>query len=162
MNRRQFLWSTTALVASSLVSKFVGAQTADPKSITSTAPLTAPVKIEGNIGYNAGWVIPLEDQKALLELEAQKRKLPRPKTLVLSQPLLLLQLQQLQRLVASQRKKPGVKRLKAGWIQLSLGFKGIPAYSAWTRHSVRTPSTFAPFHLHFLSLAPVDQHPRLL
>ena len=71
MNRRQFLWSTTALVASSLVSKFVGAQTADPKS---TAPLTAPVKIEGNIGYNAGWVIPLEDQKALLELEAQKKK----------------------------------------------------------------------------------------
>ena len=71
MNRRQFLWSTTALVASSLVSKFVGAQTADPKS---TAPLTPPVKIEGNIGYNAGWVIPLEDQKALLELEAQKKK----------------------------------------------------------------------------------------
>ena len=71
MNRRQFLWSTTALVASSLVSKFVGAQTADPKT---TAPLTAPVKIEGNIGYNAGWVIPLEDQKALLELEAQKKK----------------------------------------------------------------------------------------
>ena len=71
MNRRQFLWSTTALVASSLVSKFVGAQTVDPKS---TAPLTAPVKIEGNIGYNAGWVIPLEDQKALLELEAQKKK----------------------------------------------------------------------------------------
>ena len=71
MNRRQFLWSTTALVASSLVSKFVGAQTADPKS---TTPLTAPVKIEGNIGYNAGWVIPLEDQKALLELEAQKKK----------------------------------------------------------------------------------------
>ena len=71
MNRRQFLWSTTALVATSLVSKFVGAQTADPKS---TAPLTAPVKIEGNIGYNAGWVIPLEDQKALLELEAQKKK----------------------------------------------------------------------------------------
>ena len=71
MNRRQFLWSTTALVGSSLVSKFVGAQTADPKS---TAPLTAPVKIEGNIGYNAGWVIPLEDQKALLELEAQKKK----------------------------------------------------------------------------------------
>ena len=74
MNRRQFLWSTTALVASSLVSKFVGAQTVDPKSITSTAPLTPPVKIEGNIGYNAGWVIPLEDQKALLELEAQKKK----------------------------------------------------------------------------------------
>jgi hypothetical protein len=71
MNRRQFLWSTTALVASSLVSKFVGAQTADPKT---TAPLTAPVKIEGNIGYNAGWVIPLEDKKALLELEAQKKK----------------------------------------------------------------------------------------
>ena len=71
MNRRQFLWSTTALVASSLVSKLVGAQTADPKS---TTPLTAPVKIEGNIGYNAGWVIPLEDQKALLELEAQKKK----------------------------------------------------------------------------------------
>ena len=71
MNRRQFLWSTTALVASSLVSKFVGAQTADPKT---TAPLTPPVKIEGNIGYNAGWVIPLEDQKALLELEAQKKK----------------------------------------------------------------------------------------
>jgi len=71
MNRRQFLWSTTALVASSLVSKFVGAQTADPKT---TAPLTSPVKIEGNIGYNAGWVIPLEDQKALLELEAQKKK----------------------------------------------------------------------------------------
>ena len=74
MNRRQFLWSTTALVASSLVSKFVGAQTVDPKSTTSTATLTAPVKIEGNIGYNAGWVIPLEDQKALLELEAQKKK----------------------------------------------------------------------------------------
>ena len=71
MNRRQFLWSTTALVASSLVSKFVGAQTADPKT---TTPLATPVKIEGNIGYNAGWVIPLEDQKALLELEAQKKK----------------------------------------------------------------------------------------
>ena len=71
MNRRQFLLSTTALVASSLVSKFVGAQTADSKS---TTPLATPVKIEGTIGYNAGWVIPLEDQKALLELEAQKKK----------------------------------------------------------------------------------------
>jgi len=71
MNRRYFLVSTTALVASSFFSKLVGAQTADTKS---PAPLTAPAKIEGNVGFNAGWVIPLEDKKALLELEAQKKK----------------------------------------------------------------------------------------
>lgn len=72
MNRRELikLSATSLLVA--IVSPFVSSQTA-------SVPVPAKGAIEGsaidgNISYNAGWVVPLEDKNPLLELEAIKSK----------------------------------------------------------------------------------------
>jgi hypothetical protein len=75
INRREILKLSAGALVAVLASPFLSAQTntnpvgAGPK--TGVVPSTA---IDGNISYNAGWVVPLEDKAGLLELEAKKTK----------------------------------------------------------------------------------------
>ena len=74
INRREILKLSAGALIAALVSPLISAQSGKAPS-TSLAPseLTA-AKVDGNISYNAGWVVPLEDKAALLELEAKKTK----------------------------------------------------------------------------------------
>lgn len=75
INRREILKLSAGTLVAVLVSPFLSAQTnttpvgTGPK--TGIAPSSA---IDGNISYNAGWVVPLEDKSGLLDLEARKTK----------------------------------------------------------------------------------------
>ena len=75
INRREILKLSVGALVAVLASPFLSAQTntnpvgAGPK--TGVVPSTA---IDGNISYNAGWVVPLEDKALLLELEIRKTK----------------------------------------------------------------------------------------
>jgi hypothetical protein len=70
VNRREILKLSAGALIAALVSPLISAQSG--KATSSVAPELAAAK--GNISYNAGWVVPLEDKAALLELEAKKTK----------------------------------------------------------------------------------------
>ena len=58
-----------------LASPFLAAQTNQASAAVGTNSSTVPSSaIDGNISYNAGWVVPLEDKTPLLDLEAKKTK----------------------------------------------------------------------------------------
>jgi len=75
INRRDILKLSAGALVTVLASPFLSAQ-------TNTAPVGVGLKtgassssvIDGNISYNAGWVVPLDDKAALLELESKKTK----------------------------------------------------------------------------------------
>jgi len=72
MNRRELLKLSATSLFAVMASPFVSAQ----NNVSSAGPKGASVApaIDGNISYNAGWVVPLEDKNPLLELEAIKTK----------------------------------------------------------------------------------------
>lgn len=72
MNRRDLLKLSASTFIAVFVSPFVAAQNLSESS-AKASELSKPV-LDGNISYNAGWVVPLEDKSALLELEAKKNK----------------------------------------------------------------------------------------
>ena len=72
MNRRELLKLSAASLLTVITSPFVSAQS-NAGSAASNGALSAPI-VDGNISYNAGWVVPLEDKNPLLELEAKKTK----------------------------------------------------------------------------------------
>ena len=72
INRREILKLSAGALIAALVSPLISAQSG--KAPSSVAPVLAAAKIDGNISYNAGWVVPLEDKAGLLELEAKKTK----------------------------------------------------------------------------------------
>jgi hypothetical protein len=72
INRREILKLSAGALIAALVSPLISAQSG--KAASSVAPELAAAKIDGNISYNAGWVVPLEDKAGLLELEAKKTK----------------------------------------------------------------------------------------
>ena len=72
LNRRALLKLGTGVLVSALGSPFIFAQST--KSSSSIASEAGVTKVDGNISYNAGWVVPLEDKSGLLELEARKTK----------------------------------------------------------------------------------------
>jgi len=74
INRREILKLSAGALMAALVSPFISAQSGKaPSASLASSELTA-AKVDGNISYNAGWVVPLEDKAALLELEAKKTK----------------------------------------------------------------------------------------
>jgi hypothetical protein len=72
MNRRDLLKLSGSTFITVLVSPFISAQT--PSEGSKKASELSKPTLDGNITYNAGWVVPLEDKSALLELEAKKNK----------------------------------------------------------------------------------------
>jgi hypothetical protein len=74
INRREILKLSAGALMAALVSPFISAQSGKaPSPSLAPSELTA-AKVDGNISYNAGWVVPLEDKAGLLELEAKKTK----------------------------------------------------------------------------------------
>lgn len=73
MNRRQLLKLGASSVLAGFMSPFAFAQSGNSTVVAASPALTAS-KIDGVVSYNAGWVIPLEDKAALLEVEARKNK----------------------------------------------------------------------------------------
>jgi hypothetical protein len=72
INRREILKLSAGALMAAFVSPLISAQSS--KAPSSVAPELAAAKVDGNISYNAGWVVPLEDKAGLLELEAKKTK----------------------------------------------------------------------------------------
>ena len=72
INRREILKLSAGALIAALVSPLISAQSG--KATSSVAPELAAAKVDGNISYNAGWVVPLEDKASLLELETKKTK----------------------------------------------------------------------------------------
>lgn len=72
MNRRQLLKLSATSLFAVMVSPFVSAQ--NNSGSTGSKGASVASTIDGNISYNAGWVVPLEDKSPLLELEAKKTK----------------------------------------------------------------------------------------
>ena len=72
INRREILKLSAGALIAALVSPLISAQSG--KTPSSAAAELAAAKVDGNISYNAGWVVPLEDKAGLLELEAKKTK----------------------------------------------------------------------------------------
>lgn len=72
MNRRELLKLSAGALIAALASPFISAQSA--KAVPPAGGSVAATKVDGNISYNAGWVVPLEDKAPLLELEARKSK----------------------------------------------------------------------------------------
>lgn len=72
MNRREVLKLSAGALIAALASPFISAQSA--KVASPAGGGMAATKVDGNISYNAGWVVPLEDKALLLELEARKSK----------------------------------------------------------------------------------------
>lgn len=71
-SRRNILKIGVAASMISYLTPIIFAQNSQNKfSLASAAP---EISIDGNISYNAGWVIPLEDKPALLDLESKKTK----------------------------------------------------------------------------------------
>lgn len=71
MNRRELLKVGALALLASMLKPVVFAQSSN---VYVSNANTAEPKIDGNISYNAGWVVPLEDKSPLLELEAKKNK----------------------------------------------------------------------------------------
>ena len=75
INRRELLKLSASALVAVLASPFSSAQTnTAPVGVGSKAGAAAAPVIDSNISYNAGWVVPLDDKAALLELEARKTK----------------------------------------------------------------------------------------
>lgn len=78
MHRRDILKLGLGGVITAVVTPFGFAQSSFTKggvtSVSAAAPTTPAAAIDGNISYNAGWVVPLEDKASLLALEAKKTK----------------------------------------------------------------------------------------
>jgi hypothetical protein len=72
INRREILKLSAGALIAALVSPLISAQSA--KAPNAVSGELAAAKVDGNISYNAGWVVPLEDKAGLLELEARKTK----------------------------------------------------------------------------------------
>jgi hypothetical protein len=72
INRREILKLSAGALIAALVSPLISAQSG--KATDSGGAELAATKVDGNISYNAGWVVPLEDKPGLLELEAKKMK----------------------------------------------------------------------------------------
>lgn len=72
INRREILKLSAGALIAALVSPLISAQSG--KASSAVANELAAAKVDGNISYNAGWVVPLEDKVGLLELEAKKTK----------------------------------------------------------------------------------------
>ena len=72
INRREILKLSAGALITVLVSPLISAQSG--KAPSAVAGELAAAKVDGNISYNAGWVVPLEDKAGLLELEAKKTK----------------------------------------------------------------------------------------
>ena len=72
INRREILKLSAGALIAALVSPLISAQSG--KTPSSAAAELVATKVDGNISYNAGWVVPLEDKAGLLELEAKKTK----------------------------------------------------------------------------------------
>ena len=75
MNRRHILRLGMSGLVAAITSPFVLAQPspANSASAAGVSPV-APVKLDGTVTYNAGWVVPLEDRAPLLDLESKKTK----------------------------------------------------------------------------------------
>jgi hypothetical protein len=72
INRRELLKLSATSLLAAMVSPFAFGQSNNaPASAKGAIGASA---IDGNISYNAGWVVPLEDKNPLLELEAIKTK----------------------------------------------------------------------------------------
>jgi hypothetical protein len=74
MNRRGILKLSAGALLAALVSPLISAQSGKAPGASLVAGELTASKVDGNISYNAGWVVPLEDKAALLELEARKTK----------------------------------------------------------------------------------------
>ena len=78
INRRQILQlgagSLLAMLASPFMGSSVFAQGGKSPVATAAAADSSAAKLDGNVTYNAGWVVPMEDKAALLEVEAKKTK----------------------------------------------------------------------------------------
>ena len=74
INRRQILKLSAGTLLTALVSPLISAQSGKAPSASSAPSDLTAAKVDGNISYNAGWVVPLEDKVGLLELEAKKTK----------------------------------------------------------------------------------------
>ena len=72
INRREIIKLSAGALIAALISPLISAQSG--KAPSAVASELAAAKVDGNISYNAGWVIPLEDKASLLELEAKKTK----------------------------------------------------------------------------------------
>ena len=72
INRREILKLSAGTLMAALVSPLISAQSA--KGPSSAGAELSATKVDGNISYNAGWVVPLDDKAGLLELEAKKTK----------------------------------------------------------------------------------------
>jgi predicted nicotinamide N-methyase len=76
INRRQILQLGAGSLLAALASPFIGSSVyaQGNKSPAAVAADVSAAKLDGNITYNAGWVVPMEDKAALLEVEAKKTK----------------------------------------------------------------------------------------
>ena len=72
INRREILklggLSLLVTLAPSLISAQITSNVSTPKNL----PLEP--QLDGNVTFNAGWVVPLEDKTQLLDLESKKSK----------------------------------------------------------------------------------------
>ena len=74
--------SAVSYLAPLLLGNSVFAQTTKAvgkEVVAAPAASTLPLKLDGTVSYNAGWVINLEDRTELLEVEAKKTKLQEEK-----------------------------------------------------------------------------------
>lgn len=74
INRRQILQLGAGSLLTALASPFIGTFAFAQGNKSSAAADTSTAKLDGNVTYNAGWVVPVEDKAALLEVEAKKTK----------------------------------------------------------------------------------------
>jgi len=74
INRRQVLQLGMGSFMAVLASPFMGLTNAQTNKSAATAASESAAKLDGNVTYNAGWVVPMEDKAPLLEVEARKNK----------------------------------------------------------------------------------------
>lgn len=76
IHRRQILQLGAGSLLAALASPFMGSSVfaQGNKSPATVAADVSTAKLDGNVTYNAGWVIPMEDKAPLLEVEARKTK----------------------------------------------------------------------------------------
>lgn len=73
ISRRNLLKLGTVPLLSMFISPFVRAQSVSDGAALGAGKVAKP-PLDGNVTYNAGWVVPLEDRPGLLEIEARKNK----------------------------------------------------------------------------------------
>jgi len=76
INRRKILQLGAGSLLAVLASPFLGSSAfaQGNKSPVAVATDASAAKLDGNVTYNAGWVVPMEDKAGLLEVEAKKNK----------------------------------------------------------------------------------------